>query len=395
MPHGREQKGREQKEGGPWPFDDIRPYHDGEVRGALDQLVRDPSLTGFMGGWLAPRSYRLCPPLARCLIALYLKREFRGVADIRGFQAVIAKYAEKLVSEGTTEFRYEGFDRLTPGEARLFVSNHRDIAGDSMLLNYALYLNGLDTARIAIGDNLAQVDFATQIMRLNKGFFIKRSVEGPRKAYAALMQSSRYISHSIEEGQSVWIAQSEGRSKDGFDVTDPAIIKMFLLSRRKAPIDESLSELKITPLSISYELDPCDLVKAREQCVIDKTGAYRKPEGEDLRSLVTGLSGQKGRVILRLGEQVGGDFASAEEVAAEIDRQIVERMELFPINYWAVTRLDAEPYLSLHEEARAALGNAGVTPPARFAQCPREHLPFLLRMYANPVVNRKKVTGSV
>ena len=209
------------------------------------------------------------------------------------------------------------------------------------------------------------------------------------------MQSSRYIRHSLEEGQSIWIAQSEGRSKDGFDVTDPAIIKMFLLSMPKMPLGEVLSRLKIVPLSISYEFDPCDLAKARQQYVLTRDGAYRKPAGEDLHSLVTGLSGQKGRVILRLGEQLDGDFCSAEEVAMEIDRQIVSRTELFPVNYWALCQLDVEPYLSLHREARALLETARFDRPARFDECPKEQLPFLLRMYANPVVNRKKVMGSV
>ena len=162
-------KRTEQNETG--QFDDIRPYYDSEVRDALDRLVRDPSLTGFMAGWLAPGFYRVMPPLMRRLVSAYLKREMRGVTDIRSFQDVVAKYARKLVAEGTAEFRYEGFEQLKQGQAYLFISNHRDIAGDSMLLDYALYLNGLDTVRIAIGDNLVQVPFATSIMRLNKGFF--------------------------------------------------------------------------------------------------------------------------------------------------------------------------------------------------------------------------------
>ncbi len=373
-------------------FDDIRPYFDHEVPGALRDLVRDPELTGFMGNWLAPGAYAVMPPVMRFLVSLYLKRELSGVENIRAFQDVIAKYAKKLVTEGATSFSYEGFERLDADQSYLFVSNHRDIAGDSMLLDYALYLTGHDTVRIAIGDNLVQRPFATSIMRLNKGFFIKRSVEGPRKAYAALLQSSQYIRASLEEKQSVWIAQSEGRSKDGLDRTDPAIVKMFLLAHRKEAMADALKGLRIVPLSISYEFDPCDLMKAKEQFVIESKGGYEKPAGEDLLSLVTGLSGHKGRVVLRLGDEVQGDYESPEAVAAEIDRQIISRMELFPVNYWALTQLAEAPYVDLHAQAQAALDSKldeeALAKPASFDACPPEHLPYLLRMYANPVLNR-------
>lgn len=373
-------------------FDDIRPYDDTEVLGAIRELTTDPECTGLMASWLAPLAYRVCPPLLRLLASLYLRRLLRGVVDIRSFQEAEARYAKKLVEDGTHSFRYEGFDALHPSEPCLFISNHRDIAGDSLLLNYSLFLQGFSTVRIAIGDNLVQKRFATAIMRLNKGFFIKRSAAGPRKTYAALLQSSRYIQRSLSEGESVWIAQREGRSKDGLDATDPAIIKMLLLANRKESLAEALERLRIVPLSISYEYDPCDQLKAKEAYIRATEGSYRKPEGEDLLSLVTGLAGQKGQVILRMGEKLSGQYESVEAVASEIDKQIVGRLELFPINYWAVTRLAEAPYQALHSYALAALQGVDTSQlEARLASTPKEHLAYLLRMYANPVVNRHRL----
>lgn len=375
-------------------FEDIRPYHDEEVCGVLEDLVRDPELTGFLGNWLSPGLSRFFPGLMSGLISFFLSRKIRGVKDIAGFQDVIADYAKKLVRDGTSAFIYEGFEQLDPGQSYLFVSNHRDIAGDSMLLDYALYLTGHKTVRIAIGDNLVQREFATSLMRLNKGFFIKRSVEGHRKAYAALLQSSEFIHQSLSEGHSIWIAQSEGRSKDGFDVTDPAIIKMFLLADRKKPIAETIKGLRIVPLSISYEFDPCDVLKATELGRIAQEGIYEKPPGEDLMSLVRGLGGQKGRVILRLGEQLNGDFESPEAVAAEIDQHIITNLELFPVNYWALSKLDEPEYRALADRYPVEIDKKELLVLTnRFKQCPPAYRSYYLKMYANPVLNRDRILG--
>jgi len=375
-------------------FEDIRPYHDEEVADALAKLVVDPELTEFLSDWLAPRLSRFFPSLVSAVISLYLKRAAREVDDIAGFQKIVADYAKKLVRDGSTEFAYEGFASLERGKAYLFISNHRDIAGDSMLLDYALYLNNLETVRIAIGDNLVQRDFATSLMRLNKGFFIKRSVQGARKAYAALIQASEYIKDSIQTGHSIWIAQSEGRSKNGFDVTDPAIVKMLVLSDRKKPLSEVIRSLNIVPLSISYEFDPCDTLKATELGKIERDGVYGKPPGEDLVSLVKGLNGQKGKVILRLGKPLDGDFESADEVAAEIDRQIISNLQLFPINHWAVSRLKEVEYQSLSHRATAIEKKELLALTKRLKSCPPEYRTFWLKMYANPVLNRKRVLNS-
>jgi 1-acyl-sn-glycerol-3-phosphate acyltransferase len=375
-------------------FEDIRPYHDEEVTDALVKLVVDPEFIGFLAGWLAPRLSWFFPNIVSAAISLYLRRATRKIDDIAGFQKIVADYAKKLVRDGSTEFVYEGFDSLERGKAYLFISNHRDIAGDSMLLDYALYLNNLETVRIAIGDNLVQRDFATSLMRLNKGFFIKRSVQGARKAYAALIQASEYIKDSIQTGHSIWIAQSEGRSKNGLDLTDPAIVKMFVLADRKKPLSEVIRSLNIVPLSISYEFDPCDTLKATELGKVERDGVYGKPPGEDLFSLVRGLHGQKGKVILRLGKPLDGEFESVGEVAAEIDRQIISNLQLFPINYWAMSRLEDAEYQSLSHKVPRIEKKELLAFTQRLKSCPREYRTYWLKMYANPVLNRERILNS-
>jgi hypothetical protein len=257
------------------------------------------------------------------------------------------------------------------------VSNHRDIALDSAFLNYALYLAGHTTTRIAFGDNLLATGYAAEIMRLNKGFVVNRSAKAGKAAFAAMLETSQFIRHSIETGESVWIAQREGRAKDGCDRTDPAIVKMFALAYRKDVDDltEVVARLGIVPVAISYEYDPCDVAKARELTVKGAGGAYEKAPDEDLRSVTAGVVGHKGRVHIHFGTPLAGPFADAEAVAVAIDRQVLAGFHLFPTHQWAAAQTGVE----------------GVTAPslprmeARIAACPPEFRDALLCQYANPV----------
>tara|TARA_Y100001970_G_C14149799_1_gene812005 strand:+ start:139 stop:1287 length:1149 start_codon:yes stop_codon:yes gene_type:complete len=376
-------------------FEDIRPFNDSEVASALSNLIDDREFVRFVGSWLAPRFFGIFPKILSFLIRIYLKRLARSVNDIAGFQKLIANFASKLIQEGTDGILYEGFDQLDPESNYLFVSNHRDIAGDSMFLDYGLHINGFDTVRIAIGDNLIQRDFATSLMKLNKGFFIKRSVQGHRKAYAALLQASRYIVQSIRSGNSVWIAQSEGRSKDAIDHTDPALIKMLALSERRTDFSDFIRELNIVPTSISYEFDPCDVLKAKELETLSKGELYDKPEGEDLLALAKGLYGRKGRVVFRFGTVLDGSFESPNQVAKELDRQIVSNLELYPFNYWALSRLCEEPYRSLREKYTIEFDTEELLRfSRRLRACPWKYRKQFLQMYANPILNRDNLLKS-
>ena len=374
-------------------FEDIRPYEDLEVAGVVGRLLRDREFLRFIGMWQAPRLHRFLPWLVEMQVIRQLGRQLSGVDSIRSFQDILARVAKRLVEESISEFRYEGLDKLNRQESYLFISNHRDIAGDSLLLNYALYLSGFDTVRIAVGDNLIQRRFATDLMKLNKSFFIRRSIEGTRNLYKALMQSSEYIRNSLREGSSVWIAQSEGRAKNGIDQTDPAVIKMLNLYERKRDFAESIAAMKIVPMSLSYEFDPCDEMKARELTSVALTGEYEKTDGEDLLSLVEGLAGFKGNVVLRLGEVLDASFATAEEVADEVDRQVMDNLELFPINYWALSQIQEGHYQKVWNQVRDKASEGDRQDyEARLENCEARHREQWLKMYANPVVNKFRLS---
>lgn len=380
-------------------FDEIRPYRDDEVKAVIDRLLVDQEFLDFLSKYHSPKLSQYFAPLMRLVIRLVLKKNLGDVSSVKEFQEVISYYAKRIVEETMTEFVFEGIEHLEPGKAYLFVGNHRDIAGDSMLVDYALWLNDRDTVRIAVGDNLVQKDFATHLMKLNKSFFIRRSEEGAKRIYAALLESSRYIHESINEGSSIWIAQAEGRAKNGLDVTDPAIIKMFALANRKAAISDIVQELAIVPVSISYEYDPCDYLKAKELSAVAKEGSYKKPPGEDLLSLVKGLGEFKGKVYLRFGERLQGDFQSPEEVANALDHQILENYQLYDVNYWALSQLANQDQDGDYDSCwRALKSTVSIEDTQDFEQrlsaCPEAHRRQWLEMYANPVVNKHSSKSS-
>lgn len=375
-------------------FEDIRPYHDDEVRSVIKRLLKNSDLLDFVGSYHSPRLASTFPIIVRYVAGFALRRALGGVRSIREFQEVIAFYAKKIVSETSDGFDYSGIESLDKDKAQLFVGNHRDIASDSMLVDYALWLSGRDTARIAVGDNLIQREFATDLMKLNKSFFIRRSVEGTKKIYAAILESSKYICQSLSEGHSIWIAQSEGRAKNGFDVTDPTIIKMFAVSKRKQALSYTINELNITPVSISYEFDPCDYLKAKELSIVEEVGFYEKPPGEDLLSLVKGLGGNKGRIKLKFGETISGDFQTAEEVAHAIDRQILDNYQLYYVNFWALQKLASTEgvnpkYAEIWSVFKESIvfGDVQVYE-NRHQNCAEPWRLKWLEMYANPILNK-------
>jgi len=356
-------------------FDDIRPYLDEEVPAVVSRLARDPVLIRAAASFAAPTLSRWIGPVIQAWIGFRLRRLLAPVATVTDFQRLLARAFAWMIQATTDGFTVSGVEHIDPATRYLFISNHRDIALDSAFVNFALHLEGHPTTRLAIGDNLLETGFAADIMRLNKGFLVKRKVTG-KAAFAAMLQTSQYIRHSLEEGESVWIAQREGRAKDGWDRTDAAIIKMFALAfRKEAELAEVVSRLGILPVAISYELDPCDVAKARELSVRSRGDAYHKEPGEDLASVVRGVSGPKGRVHLHFGTPLSRQFADADAVAAEIDRQIVEGYRLFPNHLWAA----------------AQTGVAGVAAPAtcslatHLESVPADLREMVLIQYANPV----------
>lgn len=323
-------------------FADIRPYYDAEVPDCLSRLRHDNELQQALSQWLLPKLHRRLPRASQWLVRQGLAWKFKQVRTVDQFQDIMAKPLARVLRKSTAGLSLSGLEQLDPKQAYLFVSNHRDIVMDPALVNWSLYQQGLQTVRIAIGDNLLSRPYASDLMRLNKSFIVKRSVTGMREKLKAAKQLSLYIHHCIvRENANVWIAQREGRAKDGYDRTNPAIIGMFSLScpkdRRYA---DYINELNIVPVSISYEQNPCDSQHAQELLARAKGEQYAKSEGEDLRSIARGITGNKGRVHLAFGQPLQGNFDSDAQVAAEIDQQIQQNLRLYPVNHWALARLE-------------------------------------------------------
>ena len=356
------------------------PYQDEDVEGVLARLIADQKFLSVLAQWSLPRVSRWIPPIAKWLLLRRLKRLVGGIDSIDRFQALVREFVERLVSSSMVSFEVRGIEHLDKAQGYLFISNHRDIAGDSMLLNLALHRHGLRTVRIAVGDNLVEQAYATDLMRLNKSFFINRTGTNPRDVYKDLVAASKYIGDSIDQGDSVWIAQSEGRAKDGRDLTDVSVLKMLHLSDRKASVREHFGRLNIVATTLSYEFDPLDQAKAREVRLRRETGGYQKSPGEDLRNLALGLTGFKGRVVLTLGPPMTTIPESLEALAAQLDEAILQGQCIFPINDWTVRMLESTDLHTALASADEAKGSD------RVLNCPPEDREDMLKMYAAPLM---------
>ena len=317
-------------------FDDIRPYRDDEVRGVLDRLSADAefldTLVGLKLPWLKSFGFGLGfgPWVGRYLVGLSVRRLFSRIHTVRDFQQLVSAQLRAQMQKASTGFRALGLEALEPDQSYLFISNHRDIAMDPAVVDLVLEDHGMDTVRIAIGDNLLTKAFVSDLMRVNKSFIVKRSPVGRREKLSSLKQLSAYIRYSVgEDNSSVWIAQREGRAKDGIDKTETAMLKMLALSKEKGQsFSQALAGINIVPVAISYEFDPCDRDKTRELHALRTQGRYQKAQYEDLHSIREGIVGDKGQIIVAFGEPLTAGFETADELAAAIDRQIISHYQL-------------------------------------------------------------------
>lgn len=382
-------------------FDSIRPYADHEVPAVLARLLADSTFLGILTHFRFPRLARPLGWLLKPLIAHRLRQQLADVHSVSALQERIEPYIDRTVERATDGVTYSGLEQLKPGTAYLFLANHRDIVMDPAFVNYAVYHAGLPTPRIAIGDNLLQRPFVSDLMRLNKSFIVHRSLSGRREKLAAFQLLSAYINHSIRnDGQSIWIAQAEGRAKDGDDRTDSAILKMFHMSRKDEPFAEVLGSLNLIPVSISYEYDPCDQAKARELSIRAATGNYEKIAGEDDASIALGITGYKGRVHVHFGSQVTSGFEDAKQLASLMDRHILGGYRLFPVHYLAYAQWDerdAELAIPAIEQLFAAdeLQQARLEWQRRLDACPLEQRTWLIRQYATPVRNQYRIKADL
>jgi Acyltransferase len=372
-------------------FDDIRPYQDHEVSQTIARLLRDNEFLDTVARLKMPRVSAFAAPLMRPLVRKVLQRETQGVTSVRDFQLRLTSYMQRMLDRTTTALTVVGLENLSSDNAYCFISNHRDIAVDPAIVNWVLYQNGFQTLRIAIGDNLLTKSFASDIMRLNKCFIVNRSVKAPREKLKAARTLSKYIHYSVtNDNANIWIAQREGRAKNGVDVTNPAIVSMLLLAKEKTEeFGDFLARANIVPLSISYEWDPCDVAKARELTLIKRDGHYEKRLHEDVESIFQGIRGQKGRIHLAFGEPLSPAIESVEQAVIELDKQILKNYLLQTSNCVAYERLEGHlPDLTLlgaETFTPEALESARAQMQQRIDQCDPQWRDMLLHIYANPV----------
>jgi hypothetical protein len=382
-------------------FDAIRPYSDEETPAAINNLVSDTEFLDMVGRFKAPTIARWAPALLRGWVRRWLIRRFGSVTRINDLQARLSGYVGELVGNTTSHVTQSGLENLSKTGAYLFISNHRDIVFDPMVVNYLLFMNGFNTTRIAIGDNLLSNRVFAEMMRLNKSFVVRRNMTSPREMRDAYLMLSGFISHSIDHNENIWIAQREGRAKDGLDLTDAAIIKMFYMSHKKSGLSfsEAMNRLHIVPVSIAYEYDPCDLDKARELETRARTGQYAKTKDEDTESIMKGLTGYKGHVHVHFGQPIADAEDNPKAFAARIDGEMHANYHLHSSNLVAYQQRSIHPEAhSIEDSVSDSVVTAEIWSPAdieaaeaemerRLNACDPAAQPYLLDMYANPVVS--------
>jgi len=356
-------------------FEEIRPYDDHEVESKLRELASDKKvITAF----LHSRGYHntFLNSFLGLFLSFYLSRRFKKIKSIHQYQNMYEKIMEKIIKDTSSGFSYNGLENLHENTSYLFISNHRDITLDPAFLNLALHKNDFSTVNIAVGSNLMDQKWAADLMRLNKSFIIPRSGSSKREIYRSLNLVSEFIFNKVNiENESIWIAQREGRAKDGKDITDPAILKMIHLTKRKElSVSDFFNQMKVIPVSISYEFDPNDLNKAKEIYETEVNGFYEKKENEDLESISRGISGFKGSVVLNIGNVMNFESDSYEIVAEQITNEISIQFHNHPTNKDALSILNEDLKLEDNEYFIERLKNQ-----------PDEVKSILLKQYANSV----------
>ena len=316
-------------------FATIRSYKDHEVPDVINALLGDDRVTSSFLQLIFPKAYAFIP-FKNFFIRRFLSYKLRSIDNIESYQKIFENLVEKVIDQSIASFRCNGLEQLDKNYRYLFISNHRDITLDSALLNYALYKAGHKTFNIAVGDNLMNTKWVADLMRLNKSFIIQRSGATKKDIYKGLSLASEYIYELINNNESVWIAQKQGRAKDGIDSTDSALLKMIHLHKRKElSISEYFNELKVVPVAVSYEFDPNDINKAIE-CVKTNQGIdYIKSSNEDISSIAKGITDMKGDVSINVGSPLNFVSDDTDQISDQITKSIRNLYEPHSTNYAA------------------------------------------------------------
>ena len=369
-------------------FDDIRPYNVDEIPTAMRRIANSSSFP-ILAAYVYPGE-----PLEE------VRKRIAGYQTVRDFQMETMRMVNKRVIENSiAEFTCSGLDKLSPDQQYLYVSNHRDIMLDSSLLQYFLVNHGFDTTEITFGANLMMNQLVIDIGKSNKMFKVERPGGSIKEFYRSSRHLSDYIRFAItEKHQSAWIAQRNGRTKDGNDSTDQGIIKMFCMS---CPDDKikAIDQLHIVPVSISYEWESCDILKTLE-LYESQFAKYTKKPGEDLNSILTGLVQPKGRVhielcnpiskveLVKFENMTNNEYHKA--VAQLLDSRINAAYRLYPNNYiahdlrYGTTKYQGEYTLEQKERFLQRVNKLD-----RYDTCDIEKLKdIFLGIYSNPVNNK-------
>jgi 1-acyl-sn-glycerol-3-phosphate acyltransferase len=369
-------------------YDKIRPFYDTEVNEALLSVIDDPMLQGIMRFTFPELSDE------------EWKTKIRSLQSTDEFQKnIIYQALEKVLAISSEGLSVSGFEKLDKTAAYLFISNHRDIILDTSLLNFALCDYGAQLTASAIGDNLVKKPFLYTLSKVNRNFLVLRNL-APRELLDASVVLSEYIHMMLtEKKRSVWIAQKEGRTKDGNDSTHPGVLKMLTLAAEKGEnLATFFKKIKIVPISISYEYDPTDALKIPELIAKINNEPYIKSENEDFNTLYNGIIGYKKRIHIHAGEILDHELDAMEEqtngnkqvkiLTQIIDNEVIKNYKLWPTNYIAYDLLyhtnqyeanytteEKEKFVKrLHEK----IGDKDKVVTNQF-----------LAMYANPVVNKE------
>ncbi len=365
-------------------FGSIAPYSDEQVPDVIKSLIEDTEFHSSISKEWFPLVSRLFPQLGSFLFKWIFIKSFGESKNIEEFQNNLAPFVQNMIDETTSGFTYSGVDNLSL-RPTLYISNHRDISLDPLFLNFARFLEDYKTVRIAIGDNLLDGGFFEKLMRLNKSFIVHRDIQGAKETLKKLSNLSSYINHSIQSNkESIWIAQSEGRANDGNDFTDPAVLKMLYLSNRKLlQLQDWVLGVNLTPISISYELDPLDISKGISWDGSEEL-SYEEKNRKDLNEMVKGIKNQKGRVHLHICNSIERNFNTLEELAGLIDDEIISNYKLWPSNYIAAHAL------GIITKESSDLENKEISFLKRFKGVDSEIRKKVLKMYAAPLVNSKQ-----
>ena len=371
-------------------FSDISSYSDDQVAPMLLKLQSDDKFHDYISKLIYPNS----PNILSGFLKLYTKKKFKRIFancnSIDEFQNRMAPFVKKMIDRTTDGFSFSGLENLQD-RPTLFISNHRDISLDAAFLNYLLFSQRLKTVRIAIGDNLLDGGFAEILMRLNKSFIVHRNIQGVKETMRKLSKLSAYINHSLfNEGESIWIAQKEGRANDGNDFTDESVLKMLYLEERKRiPLKKWVQSINLTPVAISYEYDPLDKVKA-VGWDFQKDWSSEKINQNDLEEMTTGIFGYKGKVHLHICSPITSEIENTEELANLIQDEIIQNYFIWPSSQAAAFLLDQSNLNSPLFDSSIENSNSVKHLKERFKDLEEAKQKEFLKIYARPLINKEK-----